>query len=343
MTFTPEQVKAYRAAREQCAWRERNDLGFIEVRGADRYTWLQGMLSQELRLLEQGASSAYAYFLNATGHILAELKIVRFAKTEGSLLLVTTREIVGRLMEQLDRFLIMEDVELRDVSDEITCFELYGREVEVSETLSKIGYAHRSSPSPELIEVCQQDEVSDGGAEWCRILNSFVVYTTPNDFVGYRNALQTQAIPEIDAAVAEVLRIEGGIPRYPNELNESVIALEANNAATHISFTKGCYVGQEIIARIDSRGHTNRALTGFIGLGSATFTEGEKVFSCDDNREIGRLTSALNESPLFSGKAIALGYLRHEFREAGTVVLVRGTGVEAKAIVVELPFASLSC
>lgn len=78
-------------------------------------------------------------------------------------------------------------------------------------------------------------------------------------------------------------------------------------------------------------------------MGSAALTEGEKVFSCDDNREIGRLTSALNESPLLSGKAIALGYLRHEFREAGTVVLVRGAGVEAKAIVVELPFASRAC
>ena len=316
MGFTPEQREAYNAARELCAWRERSDLGSIEATGADRYTWLQGMLSQDVRLLEQGAAAVYAYFLNATGHILAELKIVRVEAEKPSLLLVTARENVGRLMEQLDRFLIMEDVELRDVSDEIVCLELYGREIATLEALSKNGT---------LI-------ATDGGAEW---------YGSVGTAMALRQELHT--LPQIDSAVAEALRIEAGTPRYPNELNESVIALEANNAATHISFTKGCYVGQEIIARIDSRGHTNRALTGFIAEDGATLAVGDRLFTVGDEREIGRLTSVLEESPLLGGKAIAIGYLRHEYCCAGEIALVKGEGREALASVSDLPFTEALC
>lgn len=316
MGFSREQAEAYKAARGSGAWRERTDLGFIEARGTDRYAWLQGMVSQDMRLLEGGAPSVCAYFLNATGHILADLKIIRIEGKEPLLLIATARENAQRLLEQLDRFLIMEDVELRDASEERVCLEFTGADFSALEAFAGEGAFLKT----------------EGGAQW---------HGERANAGAARRALQ--AFPEVDETVAEALRIERGAPRYPNELSESVIALEANNAATHISFTKGCYVGQEIIARIDSRGHTNRALTGFIAENGATFAAGDRLFAADEEREIGWLTSVLEESPLLGGKAVALGYLRHECREAGTTVIVRGEGREAKATVSDLPFLGALC
>jgi len=124
-------------------------------------------------------------------------------------------------------------------------------------------------------------------------------------------------------------------------MDATVIALEAGLGPTHISLMKGCYVGQEIIARIDSRGHTNRALTGFVFPYGAVPSPGDRILPAPTDtepvpREAGRITSVAPASPAMGGRPIALGYLRHEYRSSGTSVSVGENGLVAE--VVELPF-----
>jgi folate-binding protein YgfZ len=135
-------------------------------------------------------------------------------------------------------------------------------------------------------------------------------------------------IAPVGEEAVETLRIEAGIPKYGVDMDETTIPLECGLESSHISHTKGCYVGQEIIARIVARGHTNRALTGLVLNGSELPHKGDKVFPTEGeaDREIGWVTSACH-SPLL-GHGIALAYLRHEFRAPGSHVRVdRGDGV----------------
>lgn len=130
-------------------------------------------------------------------------------------------------------------------------------------------------------------------------------------------------------------------------MDSRTIPLEANLGPTHISFTKGCYVGQEIIARIDSRGHTNRAITGFLVAASVLPAAGTALFAPPEEahptgREAGWLTSVVAHSPAAGGRAIALGYLRHEYRIPGLSCRCGPAGSAATATVQALPFYSSS-
>jgi folate-binding Fe-S cluster repair protein YgfZ len=110
---------------------------------------------------------------------------------------------------------------------------------------------------------------------------------------------------------------------------------------THISLTKGCYVGQEIVARIDSRGHTNRALTGLLVLGETLPVAGEKLFAEDmfgDGKEVGWVTSVAPISPAAGGRPIALAYVRHEQRSTGAWLRIGSADSGRRAEVADLPF-----
>ncbi len=134
--------------------------------------------------------------------------------------------------------------------------------------------------------------------------------------------------------------MEAGIPKYGVDMDETTLAPEAGLMATHISLTKGCYVGQEIIARIHSRGHTNRALTGLVFDAGDAPASGDKIIALEDGnpRETGRITSVVASSPAMNGSAIALGYVRHEHRALDSQVHVVGSNRTRIGSVVELPF-----
>src|SRR5439155_96392 len=112
--------------------------------------------------------------------------------------------------------------------------------------------------------------------------------------------LVDEGIQPVGESAADTLRIEAGIPEYGRDMDETTIPLECNLEATHISHTKGCYVGQEIIARIHSRGHTNRALTGLLIEGAALPIRGDKVYPTEGetDREVGWVTSATHSPSL---------------------------------------------
>ena len=274
------------------------DSGKIAVSGEDRYTWLQGMVSNDVMLLKNSkVDSLQACLLDATGHILSDMTITKTRDDDSVLLLELPRENVEQVLGILDRYLIREDVELRNVTDEIGCVSVgEKREYFLLDTLESV----------------------------VRVISA-------------------HGLVEISPEVQEVWRVENGIPKYGAELDQTVIASEAVGSS-HISMTKGCYVGQEIIARIDARGHTNRALTGMIVEGEILPSVGDKLFvqEGDKRRETGRLTSVVPYSPAADGKPIALGYVRHEHREPGSQVMTETGAGQAVLTIAALPFTGKS-
>ena len=338
----------YKAVREGVGLIDRSDVGKIAVYGKDRYTWLQGMVSNDVKhLASQGVYSSFsACVLDATGHILTDVSLVRVNRKPGQRLAESLhlpvaefvladlpRENVNKIMSLWERFIIMEDVELKDVSESLGCVSFQG----------KNAYNMWDMASPLAEEPMY--------AFW------HSVYTMPADHVGKHmgfdayfpaqekqhlwNILNGEGYPTISAEAQEILRIEAGIPKYGVDMDETTLAPEAGLMATHISLTKGCYVGQEIVARIDSRGHTNRALTGLVFEMGDVPMSGDKIVAFEEGggtRETGRITSAIAASPALNGRPIALSYVRHEHRAPGTRLQVLGAKQSVTAQVVELPF-----
>jgi folate-binding protein YgfZ len=309
-----EAAQECRSVRSGVGLLDRSARARLEVSGSDRYSWLQGMVTNDVRLLEGGDKAISACILDATGHLLADMAIVR---RSDNLILDLNWENRRKVIEVLDRYIIMEDVEIVDQSEFLACLSVQGPKAnDISEMLSlELEWT-----------VCPSDHTGEGG---------FDIYLKADESAELWGKLVEYGIQPVGEIAAEILRIEAGIPRYSVDMDETNIPLECNLEATHISHDKGCYVGQEIIARIHSRGHTNRALTGFFHDGRDGPANGERILSHIDgeHRDIGWITS-VTYSPTLD-RPIAIGYLRHEYREPGTVVATE-SGLELT--VTSLPF-----
>lgn len=310
----------YHVSRESAGLWDRSESGKLVVTGADRFTWLQGMISNDVRPLQQGAPGVCGCVLNATGHLLSDVRVVNRGD---SLLLDMARENVDKIYRLLDGFIISEDVEIVDQSDFLASFSLQGPAVAKS---------HES----------RVREIAGGGVAVTAAdhtgLGGFDLYVKATEAAALWTRLLDSGIAPVGEEAVETLRIEAGIPKYGVDMDETTIPLECGLESSHISHTKGCYVGQEIIARIVARGHTNRALGGLVLDGSQLPRKGDKVFPTEGeaDREVGWVTSATH-SPLL-GRGIALAYLRHEYRAPGTRVRIdRGDGV-VTARTTDLPF-----
>ncbi len=338
----------YQTVRKSIGWWRREEIGFLAISGPDRFTWLQGMVSNDTRLLAQGqAERLPVCFLDATGHLLSDGVLITVAGThplaagigmqgQDFLLAELPQTTVARILAHLDRLLIMEDVVLADVSAKVEAITLQGPEAAtLLNRATWVSRAKRGATFWTAIEFAcrtlQADHTGSGGLD---------LYLAKVSRQIVEDALNSLSAWEIDPATAETLRVEAGLPCYGIDMDETVLAPEAN-LANAISLTKGCYVGQEIVARIDARGHTNRALTGLILDGPNLPAPGSKLFFVSDTenpRETGRLTSIIVASPAAEDRAIALGYVRHEHREPGTRLTIGDDGVQGTATVVELPF-----
>lgn len=319
------------------AWYDPKDLKSILIQGDDRYSWLQGMVSNDVgRLREEGARRTLpACILTPTGQVVSDLTLcdARDALVPSGMdcgvILTLPAQTVSRVAALLDRYIISEDVTLRTH--------------EPVHSLLLLGDRAR--------------RMADGSADG-ELLNrlSRCALVTPTSYAGLEGAvlhycgadrdtllalLAGAAVPQIGADAIDILRIEAGVAKYGAEIDETMLAPEAGLMATHISLTKGCYVGQEIVARIESRGHTNRELTGLLILGETQAAAGEKLYVSDvlgDGKETGRITSVARFSPAAGGRPIALGYVRHEHRSAGSWLHVGSADSRRMVEVAELPF-----
>jgi aminomethyltransferase len=291
--------------------------GRLRLTGADRIRWLQGMVSNDMLPFESGADVIQACVLNATGHMLADVTAVNAGD---SLILDLDRVTTEKIARLFDSYIITEDVEITDVSDSLLCFSLQG--AGVSRNWNQSITADRAIVVPASHSV-------EGGYD---------LYLPVEEAPALWEKLTASGARPVGEQAAEIHRVEAGIPRYGVDMDETTIPLEANLETTHISYRKGCYVGQEIVVRIQSRGHTNRALTGLILEGDALPEYKSSILLAETSEEkpVGWITSSVFSPTL--NAVIALGYVRHEYRSAGTQLTVSGGSGQRKATAAELPF-----
>jgi len=321
----------HRAVREAAGVVDRSLIGKVTVTGRDRQPFLQGMLSNEIKGLQPGEGTGAA-FLDAHGKVMA---LVHLYVLEDRLWLELPPGLTEKTLQTLDRYLISEKASFEAADESFAVLAVEGPGAE--RLLSSL--AGRSLD----LAPYQHAEVSVAGAPVRVIRRSatggagFQCWTMTFHGAALWRALVEGGARPVGARALDVLRVEAGIARYGQDVDETVILPEARLEHL-VSYNKGCYIGQEVVARVKYRGHVNRALSGLVLEGDRVPDAGATVVG--DGAEIGRITSAVHSIAL--GKPIALGYVRREYFAPDTAVCVRDGGGDIRARVVELPFVKLS-
>ena len=317
-----------RAVRSGAGVSDRSDRVHLTASGPDAKAFLHRMLSNDVARLAPG-QGCYATLLSVQGHMLADLYALQM---DDHLLLETDVSAAARMREWLEKYIIADDVTVEDHSQQMAALGVEGPQA--AKLLAAAGAG--ALPGAELDHAWVKlgetpvliARVSETGEEGFRLI--FVVEYAQNIWDALAAARAAVPWKPVGHAAWNILRTEAGLPWYGADMDERTLPPEAALEARAISYTKGCYVGQEIIERIRSRGHVNRRLAGFHVSGPLP-AAGAKLLR--GGQEVGVLTTAV-ESPTL-GRAIALGYLRREHLAAGTTLEVEGAG---GAEVVELPF-----
>jgi folate-binding protein YgfZ len=319
----------YRAARESVALHDATYREALRITGEDRTTFLHGMVTQDVKGLAAGAS-AYTALITVKGAMVADARILR---RESDLVLDLEPGLGGKVREFLEKFLISEDAELHDATGEQGVLRLLGPRT--SELLGAVlgqPFAPLAPNATRGATLAGQDVLLQGAA-WPSP-QGVDVWVPHSGLEPVWKALVAAGtglgLEPLGWRALEVLRVEAGVPRYGQDMVDTTIPLEAN--LTHgISYNKGCYIGQEVIARATFRGHMNRKLAG-LRLGSAETAPGTELKK--DGKKVGWLTSVVRAPG--SGQYLALGYVHRDHLEPGTVLAV-GDG-PAEATVSALPF-----
>lgn len=281
-------------------------LGFIQVTGEDRVRWLNGMVTNSIQELKVG-EGCYNFFLNAQGRIQADATAWMLAD---SILLETSRAQIPALIAHLDHFIIMDDVELTDVT-----MQKEGLLVTGFRASDLLGELNLVVPAPlQLRHTLFQDHPVDLLHAYGPLAERFEIWAAPQVLARVKDALQKAGASDVDASDLEALRVLEGMPLYGRDIREKELPQEtAQTRALH--FAKGCYLGQEIVERIRSRGNVHRTFCGFTLTGLAP-VPGTSLFVEDPAKPVGELTSVA-EVPLAAGSiTLALGYVRREALEA---------------------------
>lgn len=328
MSPAPASSEQYRAAREGAAVIDRSALGKAEVEGRDRASFLHGMLTNDVKGLAPGQGCAAA-FLDAHGKVMALLRVYALADR---LLLELPAGLTQKTLLLLDKYLISEKASFEPVDDAYAILSVQGPKAGAllaglaGQSLDLAPLAHvQASVAGQPVRIIQRSEF---GA-----LPGFHVWTAPAAADAIRAALREAGATPLEDDVAEILRVEAGEPAFPQDADESVLFPELGREDL-VSYTKGCYIGQEVVARVKYRGHVNRALTGLRIEGERVPAPGAAVATAE--KEVGRITSAVRSPAL--GAPIALAYVRREHREPGQTVSVMIDGDPVPARVTPLPF-----
>jgi len=311
---TVELDAQYRAIREEAAVVERPSPALIALEGRDAAEYLQGQITNDLDALEPG-EGRYAALLDRKGHIQADMRALRLS--DGEFLLVSEAAAGPALLRHLSTYKIGREVEVRDRSGALALISVLGPRAQELVGAQGLAPEHASR------------EVSIGGSTARAIAtdSGVDVLCATEDAPAVISALREAGAEPASEAAAEIARIESGRPSFAGELASAPMPAEAGIVERAIDFEKGCYIGQEPVARLHYRGKPNRTLRG-LRLSApaepgATLTLGDK--------EVGSVASAC-VSP--ANGPIALAIVRRE-AEPGSSVEVQGSGA---AEVVDLPF-----
>ena len=308
-------MTGYEALRERAAWLDLSLRGKIRITGEDRARLLHAMSTNSVEDLVIGAG-IYLFFLNEKGRILADGYLYNFGK---DILLETEPETLGKIRDHLDRFIIADDVTLQDETDDWAAIGLEGpRSIEIG---ADVGLS-----VPESKYAVQEwgsgfiARVASSSSEGLRI------FLPPAERDRLVEHLQAAGIPNASLSEARTVRIENGIPRYGEEITERYLVHETQ-ALHAVHFNKGCYLGQEIVERVRSRGQVHRLLTP-IRIQSNTAPEPGTKLNVG-GVDIAEVASAAYSPAL--GEVVALAYVRREAVEQKPLMQVSDSAIPTSA------------
>lgn len=295
--------------------------GLIEVSGGEAVQFLNGLITNDVKKLADN-SWLLAAFPNAQGRLLALVRVVRRGD---KYLFITDEATREKVLQNLFRFTFAGDFKVADLSEEFQLVAVRGN-----------GFSNFDWNIPTANEVAQLDFSGEKITLIAAAGESGFDALVPRGAVlqDFLRHLKTRGAIEITSETREVLRVENGVPRYNVDMDETTIVLETG-LDDAVSFTKGCYVGQEIIARIHFRGHVAKKLTGLMFEETAQVAAGDNLKSAT-GKAAGRITSTVF-SPILN-KQIALALVRYEFLQPETELFVVNGETELRAKVAELPF-----
>jgi tRNA-modifying protein YgfZ len=316
MTSLDTLAAEYRTITESCGLLDRSERGKLALTGADAASFLQGQVSNDVERLTPG-TGCYAAFLTPKGKMLGDVRILQ---TGDELLLDTERSSLQALFNMIRRFSLGYQVELHKRTLERGLLSLIGPAAdEVTGDPGVPAEEHAHIPIT-LTEIPVLAIRTDVGVD---------LLCDAGHTEALRAALEDAGAIAVSEPAVECLRVERGRPRYGVDLDDTVIPQEAGLNDRAVSFTKGCYVGQETVARLYYRGKPNRQLRG-LRLSGAAEAGDELEF---EGRTVGRITTVA-QSPSFG--PIALAIVRREAQPGASVSV--GTGGEVTGEVTELPF-----
>ena len=307
------------------------DLGWrakVAITGEDRVRWLNGMVTNNIKDLPTNQGN-YSFVLNPQGRILGDL----YTYNCGDYLLVDTeRSQLESLLKLFEHYIIMDDVEVSDKSDSLTAIGVQGPKV--GEVLARTGV---HDPGLEPMQVADLT-VGDIQLSLTRMASpefrTYEIWASRDAIAPIWNSLvQVGAMP-VGTEALEKFRVMSGFPKYGTDIRDRDLPQETDQ--THaLNFTKGCYVGQEIVERIRARGNVHRKFQGFVLEGELP-GRGTKLEA--DGKEVGELTS-ISRIPTNNGdRSVALGYIRREALERGAKITYAG----GEARPSEVPFSIAS-
>jgi folate-binding protein YgfZ len=334
--------------------------GRILVSGTEAVQFLNGLITNDMKTLAVN-SWMPAAFPNVQGRLIASVRVVRLADDpagEGenkgtdrsvcpTFLIDTEAATHQQVLKTIERFTLAGDFRVTDITHQTAMLSLQGSKA-VDIVRAVLGDKAADLLPNQSIQIAWPADESESTPE--SIPSSVTVMRASHtgedgfDFVvnedrarGLWEALQNAGALAVGYAALEILRVEAGIPRYGVDMDESNVVTEALDDA--VSYTKGCYVGQEIIARIKYRGHVAKKLAGVMFEQAVNIDVGATIKSVDD-KEIGRITSVVHSPRL--GRAIALAYLKYDYLAPGTVLKIRAADEDVQAQVIELPFVRVA-
>jgi tRNA-modifying protein YgfZ len=291
-----------RAAHEGALIQPAPLLGTIVVTGADRRSWLNGLITCELAKLEPGGG-AYGLSVAKSGKILAELWIVAL---EDRLLVGALRDRVPMLLEHFNRYIMMEDAEVADASGELGWLFVHG------------------PLSGDLVLVARGSGAHAAGVAFTDLGGAAVV-AKESALEGVMNALLTHAGERGVLASPEAferLRVEEGIAKFGVDYTDQNYPQEASLERLAVSFQKGCYLGQETVFMLEARGHAKKRLVSLEVQGAGEVPPDAPITLPGDGAEVGTITSRA-PAPGKEG-VVALGYVKYKHAATGTELLVAG-------------------
>ena len=303
--------------------------GRLLVSGSEAVQFLNGLITNDMKTLAENQWMP-AVFPTVQGRLIASVRVIH---APDGYLIDTEASTHERVLQTVARFTLAGDFRVADLTAELAQLSLQGaRAVEIvrgvlgdaTANLNHLACAAVPWRDSQVTIIRATQTAEDG----------FDLFVEANAAVALWEALTAAGARPVGFEALEILRIEGGQPRYGVDMDETNVVTETNLDEA-ISYTKGCYIGQEIVARIKYRGHVAKKLTGLLFTRGAKVQSGATIRSVD-NKDIGRITSATLSPHL--GRTVALGYVKYDYLAAGTNVKVVSGDKEFSAEVTELPF-----